>query len=45
VHQAFDAVFELDEGAVGHDVDDLADDLAADRVALIDGSHGARSAA
>jgi hypothetical protein len=34
VDQAFDAVFELDEGAVGHEVDHLAVDARADRVAL-----------
>ena len=32
VDQAFDAVFELDEGAVAHDVDDRALDGRADRV-------------
>jgi hypothetical protein len=30
VHQALDALLELHEGAVGHDVDDLARVLAAD---------------
>jgi hypothetical protein len=34
VDQALDAVFELHERAVGHDVDDLARDARADRVAL-----------
>ncbi len=32
VHQAFDALFELDEGAVAHHVDDRALDDRADRV-------------
>ena len=32
VHQAFDAVFELHERAVAHDVDDRALDARADRV-------------
>ena len=36
VHQALDALLELDEGAVGHDVDDLALDARADRVLLLD---------
>ena len=32
VHQAFDAGFKFNEGAVGHDVDDLALDFAADGI-------------
>ena len=36
VDQALDALFELDEGAVAHDVDDLARDPGADRVLLLD---------
>src|SRR5262249_125212 len=36
VDQSLDAVLELHEGAVGHDVDDLALVLAADRVARLD---------
>jgi hypothetical protein len=41
VDQALDAVFELDERAVGHDVDHLAVDAGADRIAGFDASsHG-----
>ena len=36
VHQALDALLELHEGAVGHDVHDLALVLAADRVTRFD---------
>jgi len=36
VHQALDPLLELHEGAVGHDVHDLALVLAADRVARLD---------
>ena len=36
VHQALDAVFELDERAVAHEVDDFARDAVADRVLLAD---------
>ena len=36
VDQALDALLELDEGAVAHDVDDLAGDAGADRVLLLD---------
>ena len=36
VDQALDARLELDEGAVGHDVDDLARVPAADRVLGLD---------
>ena len=38
VDQALDALFELDEGAVAHDVDDFALDPRADRVLLLDDS-------
>ena len=36
VHQALDPLLELHEGAVGHDVHDLAGDPGADRVFLLD---------
>ena len=36
VDQALDALLELDEGAVAHDVDDLAHDAGADRVLVGD---------
>ncbi len=36
VDQALDPLLELDEGAVAHDVDDLARDPGADRVLLLD---------
>ena len=36
VDQALDALLELDEGAVAHDVDDLARDAGADRVLRLD---------
>ena len=36
VHQTFDAVLELDERAVAHEVDDLAVDALADRVLVRD---------
>ena len=41
VHQPLDAGFELDEGAVGHDVDDFARVPAVDGVLLIDVCPGA----
>ena len=36
VHEPFDALLELDEGAVAHHVDDLAGDAGADRVLVGD---------
>ena len=36
VDQALDALLELDEGAVAHDVDDLAGEPGADRVLALD---------
>jgi hypothetical protein len=40
VDQALDALFELDERAVGHEVDHLALDAAVDRVRSSMSSHG-----
>ena len=36
VHEALDAGLDLDEGAVGHEVDDLALDLGPDGILLVD---------
>jgi hypothetical protein len=40
MHEAFDTGFEFDERAVGHEVDDLAFDLGADRYLDSMSAHG-----